>query len=811
VKIIPLISLSSLATAFDSTNFKNFSIKNYSQRANSSGQPISSLLISGRMPEYHRQSMRNPSFSERFSQLTSHQIDPDESDLNQSSPHSVIFTEQVHQLAEGLSKKTKMDIVDYFYPPHKDEEKIPVAACLLGLLVNRGDKELETACIFISLLDPHKNYRAWFARELFTKDQELFGRYIGQIELSSCELDVYVQKLFQSDPSLLLEYSVRLIPDADRRNAIFPSLIQKAPAAFFDHCERLWLHESELHQYAKQYCRQEPQAFARNMKKMNFSVEQLKNYAVQFALENPVILRDSLHSFCLDSMPIENQQAMLQALFGENISQKDSWISERASFHKLKALVHLGCSIHSAVRMHESPLLKHDHIVDLIEHISSLERPEYHQKLLDAFDRLIKMPAISQSNYIELTKFLSLYGLPQSMLIYPMVAASSLSVDEKKNVMQDYGNKGFKNAFKLSKMLDFLVRLGVFENKPDIQACLLLATCPSVDESSLGKKQILPKLLANINLMQVVISCMELGFSAVMDFDLTELTSPKTLLELVKQLAIFVLEHEPTPERYSAIEKYFDRIDDPSCLLVWAAKQHEFCKKSPQQGFKNLASVKELSSWIINKDQKSRYQNNQALLLLKEKNEPAYRRWCELEAEPNLEITPMNMQIDSSGDVDESACVAKVTSSLDDILTCGTRVPGSCQHVNANGALNQGLIGYMKAAKMAGVWQKDALFGRNMLFLGWDPTQNKHVIVMAHHAYGQPECDSEYRKLMKLASQKYADWVGLELVDAAGSFGDPLNLLSSDTREIVLPLSDPTYIDGMGVCFHDIRLKVRVE
>ena len=564
-----------------------------------------------------------------------------------------------------------------------------------------------------------------------------------------------------------------------------------------------------------------------------------RDYAVKVALEQPELLRDSLRSVCPDSMSIDSKEIVLQALFGEHLFKKEGWLSGRETFDQFQALVQIGCSIRQAVKENECPLLKHEHINELIDLIAFLERPEYRPKLLDAFDQLIKRPAIRQSNYIELTKSLSVYGLPQSMLIYPMMSASSLSLDEKKTVMQDYGNKGFKNAFKLRKMLDFLVRLEVFASRPDIQAQLLRATCPSVDESCLGKKQVLPKLLANINLMQVVIPFIEAGDSALIEVDINELNSPKALLESVKQSAIFVLGHEPTAENYAAIEKYFERIDDPSCLLVWAARQHEFCKKSSGRGFKNLELVKEASSWILNEDQVSRYQANKSLLLLKDKNEQAYRRWCELEAQPNLTVTPMNIHIDYSGYMEEEgSCVelefdglvennnvdkfgqfielsrksgwaAKVTSNLDDLLTCGTRVPGSCQNVNEDGSLNQGLIGYIKTAKMAGVWQGDALFGRNMLFLGWDAKQSKHVIVVAHHAYGQPECNDGYREVMKLAAQKYANWVGLELVDAAGSFHDPLNLLVTNSREVVIPLSDPTYIDGMGVCSHDIQLKVK--
>ena len=826
-----LISFCSLATAFYPAK-----IRNYSQVGRLNHQLINGDIPFYRMPENRPQTMRNPCLTQRFAQKMS-LTELQESGPNNRAPNSVVFSDSLQNVADDLSTKSNLDLAQYFYGAKDDAEKTQVAACLLSSLVNNGSHSLVKACIFISLLDPHKHYREWFAEQLFTKDRGLLGRYLINIELPAFCIDAYAQKLSDCDPGLLLEHCIRFIPDADKRKAMIPSLIERAPTTFFHHCEKLEMHEFELQKYAQQYFREATEAFAYNIQKFNLSIEQRMDYAVNLAAKSPEVLRNYLQSFRPHSMSTEIQEAILQALFGESVPKKGGWLSAVATSSQLKALIDMGCWIQRAVRLHECPLLKHDKIADLIQCIVSIERPEHHYKMLHAFEQLVIGAAEWQSEYVALTESLSRYGLPQSMLIHQIIRSSSLSLDEKKYIIQDYGNKGFKNAFKLSKQLAFLIRLESLADKPDIQSRLLLATCPSLDESDIGKKQVMPKLLANINLMQVVVPLIETGFAPA-DIDLTKISSPKTLLESVKQLAVFVLGHEPTEENILAIENYFDRIDDPSCLLVWAARQHEFCKKSPMQGLKNLESVKELSHWIIHNDHTARYQKQKTLPLLKEQNEQAYRRWCELETQPNLAITPANIQIDYAAYSDNSAGVelefdgliegndidklgklmalsrksgweAKVTSSLDDILTCGTHVPGSCQHVNADGSLNQGLIGYMKAAKMAGVWQTDKLFGRNMLFLGWDPKQNKHVIVMARNTYGQPECDDGYRELIKLASQKYADWVGLELTDSNISLRDPLDVVALNIRTIVIPLSEPTYFDGLGVCCDDISLNVK--
>lgn len=159
--------------------------------------------------------------------------------------------------------------------------------------------------------------------------------------------------------------------------------------------------------------------------------------------------------------------------------------------------------------------------------------------------------------------------------------------------------------------------------------------------------------------------------------------------------------------------------------------------------------------------------------------------------------------------VEEAGWEAKVTSDLDDILMCGTDVPGSCQNVHGKGSLNQGLIGYMQDGKMAGVWYGDKLFGRNMLFLGWDREQEKHVVVMAANTYGQPECDDRYREAIKLAGTAYADWLGLELVDSISSLDTPETEEGAGVRKIDIALNVPTYFDGRGVCSNDIVLTVR--
>ena len=113
--------------------------------------------------------------------------------------------------------------------------------------------------------------------------------------------------------------------------------------------------------------------------------------------------------------------------------------------------------------------------------------------------------------------------------------------------------------------------------------------------------------MMNTNLMQVLIQFDQMddglfSLSRAIDLDIEGVKTASQLLKAVKMLAVFLLGQEGSKESVEAIERYFTRVENPSALLIWATRQHEFAIKSPAPGRLNLPLMEKVSSWLIYDD-----------------------------------------------------------------------------------------------------------------------------------------------------------------------------------------------------------------
>ena len=215
------------------------------------------------------QAMRGPIHSAPMA-LFAAPINPsDARDANEAprqyrSPNTESFSRSALDKAKQLSIRSDYyGLSKYFLGIKKDPQKQQVAVALLDLWVTKGGGALNRAGLFISLLDPTGEYHEWFADHLYEKDVNVLGRYIHQLKLSDATLEGLVQKLFETDPDILLRHINSFIPDKDTRTTMLPLLIEKAPATFFNCCEHLKLSEQALHAYKEKYYLKAPREFAK--------------------------------------------------------------------------------------------------------------------------------------------------------------------------------------------------------------------------------------------------------------------------------------------------------------------------------------------------------------------------------------------------------------------------------------------------------------------------------------------------------------------------------------------------------------------
>jgi len=121
------------------------------------------------------------------------------------------------------------------------------------------------------------------------------------------------------------------------------------------------------------------------------------------------------------------------------------------------------------------------------------------------------------------------------------------------------------------------------------------------------------------------------------------------------------------------------------------------------------------------------------------------------------------------------------SDSWEDLLVCGTDVPGSCQRVDGEQRLNKCLLAYIMDGKNRLLCVKDdqeKIVGRAILRLLFKEGAEQAPVIYMEEYYGDPS----YEENIQAAAKEISQQLGVELYDMVGTYKNPS---TQNTRAIL--------------------------
>ncbi len=239
----------------------------------------------------------------------------------------------------------------------------------------------------------------------------------------------------------------------------------------------------------------------------------------------------------------------------------------------------------------------------------------------------------------------------------------------------------------------------------------------------------------------------------------------------------------PVEDLLGALQRTFGTYRQPTALLIYAAGLYRYSLNDNAY----RAVLKSLGAHILSVFNKTYTQ---------ERYDPTKNFHLQRLNEHNPDLLPA-WQVNSEAALVNSAGLSiHSTDNPEDILLCGTELLGSCQKVDGDPTLNQGLVGYLRNGQTRLLAIKDkegCIVARRLIRLLWNEQQQKPVLFLErlYSNIDNPGLDDalleEAKKMAKRLDCPLTclNLPGKKLED----YSDPLQSLGG---------SAPEYVDGAG-------------